>query len=100
MQKNINLAAKLVDGGKIYIPELKIEVDSQGQGAKDSQVQETKININTASIAKLDKLWGIGEATAKKIIEARPYQKIEELLEKKIVKSNVWEQIKDKITVY
>jgi len=95
--KNINLAAKLTDGAKIYIP----KVSSQTGGFKEVEGDEgLKININTASESKLDTLWGIGPATAKNIIAGRPYQKIEELLEKKIVKSNVWEKIKEEITVY
>jgi len=62
--------------------------------------EERKININTASEAELDMLWGIGPATAQKVISGRPYQKTEDLLNKKIVKTNVWEEIKDKISVY
>jgi len=37
--------------------------------------------------------------TAQKIIDSRPYAKVDDLLEKKIVKINVYEAIKDKITV-
>jgi len=101
--KNINLAAKLVDGAKIYIPPKdqiqnpKSEIRNNDQ---NSNVQMSKINLNTASVVELDSLWGVGEVTAKKIIEGRPYQRPEELLEKKIVKSNVWEKIKDQVTVY
>lgn len=90
VSKNINLAQKLSDGVKIFVPS-KNEMGS---------AKLEKINVNTASEAELDTLWGVGEATAKKIIESRPYQKPEELLQKKIVKSNVWEAIKDKISVY
>jgi len=94
VEKNINLAQKLVDGAKIYIPS---KVKSQISNGKS---EENKININTASLTELDSLWGIGEATAKNIIAGRPYQKSEELLDKKIIKNNVWEKIKDLITVF
>ena len=95
VEKNINMAARLQDGAKIYIPN-KLKVQSE----KLKVDGENKVNINTASESELDTLWGIGLATAKKIIEGRPYQRSEELLEKKIVKSNVWEKIKEKVTVY
>lgn len=103
VSRNLNLAQKLTDGAKIYIP------PRQGEGngpssvldeAQGSGSQMVKININTASMAELDTLWGVGEATAEKIIAGRPYSRPEELLEKKIVKSNVWEKIKSAISVY
>ena len=98
VSKNINLAQKLTDGVKIYIPEKTEKLPNLSNLTNPSN--SSKININNASLAELDTLWGVGEATAKKIIEGRPYQKPEELLEKKIVKSNVWESIKDQVTVY
>lgn len=100
--KNINLAQKLVDGAKIFVPkkdELCVVGCESGMGSGGEEIAN-KININIASESELDTLWGIGPATAKKIIEGRPYQKPEELLEKKIVRKDVWEKIKDKITVY
>ena len=41
--------------------------------------EENPININTASIEELKQLRGIGDVTAKKIIAARPYTKVEDL---------------------
>jgi len=96
ISQNINLAAKLTDGAKIYLPFQDSNKDSPA--AAGLSLEET-ININTASLAELDQLWGIGPVTAQKIIDNRPYGKIEELLDKKIVKTNVYEAIKDKITV-
>lgn len=107
VNRNMNLAQKLADGVKIYIPE-RSEVTSGSLNSPNTLnspssiagVTTDLININTASAAQLDTLWGIGPATAEKIISGRPYQSIDELQTKKIVKSNVWEAIKDKITVY
>ncbi len=98
--KNINMAMKLVDGAKIYIPKAEVSTGEVLSIKKQVLREAEKININSASESELDTLWGVGPATAKKIIDGRPYQKPEELLQKKIVKSNVWEAIKDKITVF
>ncbi|RJR24651.1 ComEA family DNA-binding protein [Candidatus Microgenomates bacterium] len=102
VSRNINLAMKLEDGTKIFIPAESSNLSNLSNLSNSSNLPDlpSKINVNTASVAELDTLWGVGEATAKKIIEGRPYQKPEELLEKKIVKSNVWEAIKDEIKVY
>lgn len=100
--RNINLAQKLADGVKIYIPE-KGETDFSAESSQVSGVSAKageKININTASEKELDSLWGVGPATAQKMIAGRPYQKIEDLVNKKIIKSNVWTAIKESITVY
>lgn len=103
VEKNLNRAQKLADGAKIYIPLV-------GQSAKDigksvesgGQVAGviTKININTASASELDKLWGIGAVRAQDIIDNRPYESVEELKTKKIIPSNVYEKIKDQISVF
>lgn len=102
LSKNINLAQKLSDGQKIYIPKngevggVKIDAGNEVGSGK----LEARININTATASELDTLWGVGEVTVQKIIAGRPFQKPEDLLYKKIVKSNVWEKIKDLVTVY
>lgn len=99
VEKNLNLAQKLVDGAKLYIPK-EGEVKGTEVGSEKYEVGSEKININTTSASELDSLWGIGEVRAKAIIDNRPYQSIEELLTKKIIPSNVYERIKDEITVY
>ena len=99
--KNINLAAKLSDGAKIYIPK------TGETGSSNSEVPVSSggsvsslININTAPSDALDSLPGVGPATITKIVNGRPYSNINELLDKKIVSSKVFSQIKDKISVY
>ncbi len=93
--KNLNLATKLTDGAKIYIP-------SVGQSVNGASVPNNGlININSASEQELaDGLVGVGVKTAQKIIAGRPYVSIDELLNKKIVNSKLFNQIKDKISVY
>lgn len=94
--KNINLAAKLTDGAKIYIP----KKGDQTQVKSASVLNTDLININSASAESLDTLPGVGVVTAEKIINNRPYININELLDKKVVSNKVFTQIKDKITAY
>ena len=98
--KSINLAAKLEDSAKIYIPTIGEKAPEASQNNLGSLSQQGLLNINTASSENLDILPGIGPATAQKIIEGRPYSNINDLLDKRIVTSKVFSQIKDKISVY
>lgn len=99
VSKNLNRAAKLVDGQKIYVPkegEVKIGGSVLGGLGKLGGLG-SMININTASVSELDSLEGIGQVRAQKIIDNRPYSSIEELLSKKVLPKEVFEKIKDKI---
>lgn len=98
--KNLNLALKLRDGVKIYIPGSGESITRSASSGQASELSSSLININTASEGELDTLPGIGPVTAAKIINGRPYESVEDLLNKKIVGSKVFEQIKEKITVY
>lgn len=102
VSKGLNLAAKLTDGGKIYIPLVgESTLVSSGQVVLGSEASSAgTININTASASELDKLSGVGQVTAEKIMSNRPYTAIEELVSKKVVSQKVFEQIKGNITVY
>jgi competence protein ComEA len=59
----------------------------------------TKININTADQAMLEKLPEIGPVKAKAIIDGRPYQKIEDIMKVSGIKEKTFEAIKDYIVV-
>lgn len=91
VSQNINLAQKVYDGLKIFIP----EISSLSNLSDLSHL----ININTASPSQLDTLPGIGEATATKIINGRPYQNISQLVEMHIVTQSVFTKIKDLISL-
>lgn len=104
VERNLNRAQKLVDGAKIYIPSVGQTTEnieqSGGQVVGSSTNITAKIDINTASASELDTLWGIGTVRAQDIIDNRPYQSVGELQTKKIIPSNVYEKIKDQISVY
>lgn len=103
ISKYLNMAQKLADGTKIYIPFAGEQGPAAG-GVGGGSVAGTniggKVNINTASQSDLEALPGVGPITASKIISNRPYQTLEELFEKKSASKAVFEKIKDSISLY
>lgn len=91
----LNLAQVVSDGAKIYIP----EIGSTGSVGSTGSTSNP-ININTASAQELDSLWGIGAKRAADIIQNRPYSKADELITKAGIPQNVYEKIKDQISVF
>lgn len=103
----INLAAKVEDGEKVHIPKAgetfvsgEAAVASTG-GASTSQ--SGLVNINTADAAALQTLSGIGEATAKAIIDDRtkngPFTSIEDLMRVSGIGEKKFEKIRSYICV-
>ena len=112
--RNFNLSSYLFDQEKIHIPYIweitsgifteeqrilnylsPFVINSEQQAL--TYYDSNKININSASSKELEELPGIGQKTAQKIIENRPFSSIEDLLIKKILNQNVYENIKDQI---
>ena len=58
---------------------------------------EALLDLNTASRDELVKLKGIGDARADAIIKGRPYKGKNELVDRKIVPENVYNDIKEKV---
>ena len=93
----VNLAQRLHDEDRVHIPR-------QGEAtAVAGQVQEGRININTASEALLDTLPGIGQVRAARIVESRQTQgafiTTQELVERGLIPQSVYEEIEDQISV-
>ncbi len=96
----INLAEELKDGQKVLILEKQdkgYKRSGSGISNKADPLGNALINVNTADEKELDDLPGIGPATAKKIIEARPFSKIEDLLKIPRFGKSRLEKIKDSI---
>lgn len=98
--KNMNLAARLKDGDKVYIPSIKERIDKK---TADTEIISDnlalsitdKLSINEASQKELETLPGIGEVKASKIIENRPFTDLNELVELKIISTSIYQEIKD-----
>jgi competence protein ComEA len=65
--------------------------------AKASSTKPALIDINTASSDELQKLKGIGDVYAKKIIENRPYTGKDELVSKNVIPPATYAKIKGQI---
>lgn len=73
--------------------------DGDGSGTEGDRA----VNINTADTAELDKLPGVGEATAREIITYRekngPFRKIEDIMKVPRIKQGRFDSIKDLICI-
>lgn len=119
---DINLAYQLEDGMKIRIPNkqekestkhtvieektenyITISSENVNNEAKIKNMQNAKVNINTATQAQLETLSGIGPSTATKIIAYRKekgkFKKIEDIKEVSGIGNSKFEKIKNDIVV-
>lgn len=119
VSKYINMSSKLKDQQKIYIPFQQDVICEEIQFSKEvvevyeeiinkpveNQTEETVeessscININNATLEQLTELDGVGPSTAQKIIDGRPYTKIEDILEVKGIGDATYAKFKDQICI-
>jgi len=57
------------------------------------------LDLNSASLEELRQVPGVNEATAKKIVENRPYARADELITKKVLSKAAYDSIKEHIAV-
>lgn len=103
----INLAKKLEDEEKIYIPKIGEEINTSEIIASTETLSvndktTNKTNINTCSISELENLPGIGQVTAGRIVEYRKsnsFKTIEDLKNVSGIGDKKFEGLKDLITV-
>lgn len=92
----VNQAQVLKDGAKIRIYSIE-----EAEELRDSQAEPGLVNLNTADVAALCTLSGIGEARAKEIIAYREahgdFQAVEEIMNVSGIKEATFYKIKDKI---
>lgn len=108
----INLAEKVRDGEKIYVPKVgemqkRLKEVAENQDTQSVNVvsssnnEDGKININTATKEELKRLYKIGDKLAERIIEYRekngPFKNIEDIKKVSGIGDKIFEAIKDSI---
>lgn len=116
---SINQAQPLSDGQQIYVPTkeeaeaagINPAAEAEGSGTVPGQESQEagessgsgKVNLNTADLAALQTLTGIGEAKAQAILAYREehggFSSVEDLMNVPGIKENTFSKIKDKIAV-
>ena len=67
------------------------------QGVADGLKHSGPVNINKASEADLQKLPGIDDTAARRIVENRPYDSPSDLVKKRVISGAEYDRIADKI---
>lgn len=118
INKQFNLAQVLSDADQLYIP-TKVEIEEQlvalhdnaalasnnsnNENGKKSEQQipttQSLISINSSPQNVLMQLSGIGEVRATKIIQNRPYNSLQELVEKGIISQSLFSDIESQISL-
>lgn len=106
-ERDINRAMVIADGFKIYLP-FEGEVLGENHSVPNAvtshnvlsgQTGGNLLSINSATKDELETLPDIGPVTADKIISGRPYSRVEDILERKIVGNKTFLAIKDMISL-
>lgn len=93
VSKNLNLSEKLSDSQKLYVPfdwevqeyefyeiaPLVAPKNVNEPTGESTDNAKDLVNVNTATADELEGLPGVGEVTAERIIENRPYEDFEDL---------------------
>jgi DNA uptake protein ComE-like DNA-binding protein len=113
--RNFNFAVPIIDQQKIYIPsyfDIQNELFMETKkivSTELEQLQKTEeittistlkgisslVSINTDNLTKIMTLPGVGEVTGQRIIAGRPYETIDDLVNKDVIKQTLFEKIKD-----
>lgn len=113
LAREVNLAQKLFDSQKVYIcskDDVNRDYCSEASGGSSrgfittgpsagTGKQVTRINLNKATVDQIESLEGIGPVYAQRIIEGRPYQEVDQLLEVRGIGPKTLEKIREFVTV-
>lgn len=101
-----NLAEPLTDGQMIFFPteeEAKEREASAGRAGALPQEEDGRVNINTAGVAELTTIPGVGETRAQAIVAYRTehgdFSQIEDIMNVSGIKNALFEKMKEYITI-
>lgn len=100
MKKMISLAVALLIGasGAVHAQKQEAAKPAAAPATKSAPPADAKpMDINSASEKELASLSKIGEARAKAIVKARPYNGKDDLINKKVIPQDAYDAIKDSV---
>jgi DNA uptake protein ComE-like DNA-binding protein len=72
----------------------------EGAPAGSAHHADTRVNVNTATVAQLAALPGISTATARRIVHKRPYASTDELVSRQAITSAEYDRVSDRVAVH
>lgn len=96
--RELNLAQKIHDQDHIHVS-AKEDIAMLNSGGS-AQTSNDLLDVNSATLAQLEELKGVGEVTAKKIVSLRPYLSFQDFSEKTGLSTRLLDGIKAQITFY
>ncbi len=102
----ISAAVVLVVAGLAWMAEGQLEERKTGsspkQAANAASVEptpRTKVDVNHASVEELNKLPGITSVLAERIVQHRPYRKLDDLVTRKVLGKKQFAKIRELVVI-
>lgn len=97
---SLNLAARVADGERVFVPK---KGDPPTTTGSQGQEQSSKVNLNTATAEQLEGLPGVGPVLAQRIVDYRAkrgrFTSIRQLMEVEGIGDKKFASLKDRVTV-